>query len=54
MPTYEFRCNACEKAFSIVMKVADLEKSRVAYPRCGKKDVRRVFSSFFAKTSRKS
>jgi putative FmdB family regulatory protein len=54
MPTYEFRCNACKKAFSLVMKVADLEKSKVTCPRCGEKDVRQVLSGFFAKTSRKS
>lgn len=54
MPTYEFRCNVCKKAFSLVMKVADLELSKITCPRCGKKDVRQLFSSFFAKTSRKS
>jgi putative FmdB family regulatory protein len=54
MPTYEFLCNACNKAFSLVMKVSELEISKITCPHCGRKDVRQMFSSFFAKTSRKS
>jgi hypothetical protein len=36
------------------MKVADLEKVKVTCPHCGEKKVTQIFSSFFAKTSRKS
>jgi len=54
MPTYEFRCHSCEKIFSLIMKVADLGKSKVTCPHCGKNKVSQVFSGFFAKTSRKS
>ena len=54
MPTYEFKCNACKKAFSLTMKVAELEKGKIICKKCGSSDVRQVFSGFFAKTSRKS
>ena len=54
MPTYEFMCNTCQKIFSLVMKISELEKSRITCPSCGKNDVRQMFTSFFAKTSRKS
>jgi putative FmdB family regulatory protein len=55
MPVYEFRCNKCNKIFSIQIKVFEYEKSKSHFcPECKSKDVRRIFSQFTAVTSKKS
>jgi len=54
MPTYEFRCNACRKTFTVTMRVSDFDRSKIKCPRCGKKNIDQVFSNFSVKTSRKS
>jgi putative FmdB family regulatory protein len=54
MPTYEYRCLECDEIFERSAKMEDLEASSPACPRCGSDKVEQVFSSFFAKTSRKS
>jgi len=54
MPTYVFTCKACSERFEKAMSVAEREAARVTCPKCGSGEVDRVFSSFFAKTSRKA
>jgi putative FmdB family regulatory protein len=54
MPTYEYRCLECDEVFERSAKISDLESTRPTCPRCASESVRQVFSSFFAKTSRKS
>lgn len=54
MPTYEYRCLECDEIFETSARMADLESSHAKCPRCGSERVEQVFSSFFAKTSRKS
>jgi len=55
MPTYEFHCTNCSKAFSVVMSYDQYGSKRVRCPNCKKgKGVTRVFSTVFAKTSKKS
>ena len=54
MPTYEYRCEKCRKRFSCVETISQHGKKRLKCPKCGSVKVMQVFSSFFAKTTRKS
>lgn len=55
MPTYDFRCTACKKTFSVTMTYDEYDAKKVRCPTCKKsKPVERVFSTVFAKTSKKS
>ena len=54
MPTYDFRGEACKKKFSLTMSIGQRDSKRIKCPKCGSGKTETVFSSFFAKTSRKS
>ena len=54
MPTYEFKCEKCKKAFSMVRSISEHAKSKVACPKCKSKKIQQIISVFMAKTSRKS
>lgn len=54
MPTYEYRCNKCRKRFTHVWSISQHDKKRPKCPKCSSTSVSQVFSSFFAKTSKKS
>ena len=41
MPTYEYICEKCEKAFSIFLSYADYDNAKVSCPDCGSDRVRR-------------
>jgi putative FmdB family regulatory protein len=54
MPTYEYRCEKCQAIFEIVQSMAEHERGKVVCPHCQSKQIVQQFSSFFAKTSKKS
>ena len=54
MPTYEFYCDKCKKAFNVVISISDYEKKKYKCPKCKKKKIRQQISSFQAVTSKKS
>lgn len=54
MPTYEYRCQACQKDFAVIQSIAEHERKQNRCPACGSDQVTQLFSSFYAKTSRKS
>jgi putative FmdB family regulatory protein len=55
MPTYVFRCRACGEQFEKVMSISEREKQKSpSCPKCKKANVERVYTAFYAKTSRKS
>ena len=55
MPTYEYRCKACSKAFTLTKTWKEFDKSgRPKCPKCGKTRTRQVYAGFTAKTSKKS
>lgn len=54
MPTYDYRCQACRKAFKIVQTISEHEKARPKCPKCKSTKVERVFTGAFVKTSKKS
>jgi putative FmdB family regulatory protein len=54
MPIYEYRCTKCRKRFSEQQPISAHGRRRPACPHCKSKAVEPVFSTFFAKTIRKS
>jgi putative FmdB family regulatory protein len=54
MPTYDFRCGACRKKYTVTMSITQRDRKRIKCPKCGSTKAEAVFSTFFAKTSRKS
>jgi putative FmdB family regulatory protein len=54
MPTYEYRCQKCEKDFEIVESVTDHDPAKARCPECGSEDVERRWSQVYAVTSKKS
>jgi len=54
MPTYEFTCDKCNKHFSVTMTIRERERHKTKCPKCNSTRVRQQFSSFVAKTSKKS
>uniref|UniRef100_A0A831UH75 Zinc ribbon domain-containing protein n=1 Tax=Geobacter metallireducens TaxID=28232 RepID=A0A831UH75_GEOME len=54
MPTYEYRCEKCEKGFSVTMSMAEHDKGGITCPDCKGSSVVQQYSTFYAKTSKKS
>jgi putative FmdB family regulatory protein len=55
MPSYDYVCRDCKKDFMVFLTFREQEaKPKITCPRCGSDHVEKVFSAFFAKTSRKS
>ncbi len=54
MPLYEYQCRECGKSFSIRLHIDEHEKKRPKCPKCGSRKLEQKFSSFFAKTAKKS
>jgi putative FmdB family regulatory protein len=54
MPTYEFVCEKCKKAFSRLMKISDYEKKKFSCPKCKSKRVKQQLTSFQTITAKKS
>lgn len=56
MPTYEFNCEKCGNAFTLILSMREYEKEKDRFrcPKCKSKKVKQVMSSFTAKTTKKS
>jgi putative FmdB family regulatory protein len=54
MPTYDYHCKACGHDFSRNESLTQHEQARVSCPQCHSKQVERTFTTFYAKTGRKS
>jgi putative FmdB family regulatory protein len=55
MPLYEYDCRKCKKRFTVILRMAELNKAKhVSCPRCSSADVQKVIEPFFAVTARKS
>jgi putative FmdB family regulatory protein len=54
MAVYPYHCVKCEKDFDVEMKLSDVGKKAVKCPTCKGARVDRIYTAFFAKTSRKS
>jgi putative FmdB family regulatory protein len=54
MPQYLFFCEDCNKEFTQMIHIADLEKGGQVCPLCGGKRVTQQMAAFSAVTSKKS
>jgi len=55
MPVYEYACKDCGREFTIYLSLKEFEeKPEVKCTYCGKGNVQRKITGFFAKTSKKS
>lgn len=54
MALYDYRCKKCGEGFEVEMRLSEAGKKAVKCPHCKSRSVERVYSAFFAKTSRKS
>lgn len=54
MPTYEYQCQECAERFQRAEHIEDHETAHPECPKCGSAKVEQVYSTFFAKTARKS
>ncbi len=54
MPTYEYRCQKCGRKFSRVESISEHGRRRPSCPKCKSTKVSQLFSSFYAKTAKKS
>lgn len=54
MPQYVFLCLDCNKEFTRILHITEMEKGDVACPHCGGKRTTQQVAAFAAVTSRKS
>ena len=54
MPTYEFKCEKCKKAFDLMLSISEYEKGKFRCPKCKSTKVKQQITSFQAVTSKKS
>jgi len=54
MPNYDFRCQACNKKYSLALSIKEREEEKFKCPRCGSKKSQPMFGNFYEKTSKKS
>jgi len=53
MPVYEYKCHKCDRYFEVRRSMTEAE-GNVTCPSCGSTQIDRVYTSVFAKTSKKS
>ena len=54
MATYTYFCKKCKKEFEVVRSMSEHVRKTPACPKCKSRSVDRVYTSFVAKTSKKS
>jgi len=54
MPNYEFRCQKCNKKYSLTLSIKERDEEKFKCPKCGSRKREPVFGGFYAKTSKKS
>ncbi len=54
MPVYDYRCEKCNKKFSLTLTIAKHDAKKAMCPKCKSKRVKQLPSTFFAVTSSKS
>ncbi|MFN0302089.1 MAG: FmdB family zinc ribbon protein [Burkholderiales bacterium] len=54
MPTYEYRCRTCGEVFEVQQSLAEKAKLVPPCPQCKGAEVEQRFTTFYAKTAKKS
>ncbi len=54
MPSYEFKCEKCNKSFTLLLTVSEYEKTKIRCPKCKSTRVKQEIGSVQIITSKKS
>ncbi len=54
MPKYEYRCDKCNKHFTVVKSISEHDRRGQSCLKCKSRRVRQVLTPFYAKTIKKS
>lgn len=54
MPAYDYRCLKCNETFTIYISWKEKTQEPVKCPKCGNTEVQKIYSPFYAVTSKKS
>lgn len=54
MPIYDYLCLKCNEVFTVVISLAEIDKTKPTCPKCKSKKVKKQIVSFLTKTSKKS
>jgi putative FmdB family regulatory protein len=55
MPYYEYKCAKCETVFMLMRSMAEFVHPKpIKCPGCGSKQIMRIYSKVFVRTSKKS
>jgi len=54
MSQYLFHCQDCNKEFTQMLHMADVDRANVTCPHCGSKRVHQLVTAFSAVTTKKS
>ena len=54
MPAYDFKCEKCNKIFSLFMSISEYEKTKFRCPKCKSVKVKQMITPFQVTTSKKS
>lgn len=54
MPSYDFKCEKCNKNFTLTMMISEYERTKIRCPKCKSTRVKQQISPFQVVTSKKS
>ena len=54
MPVYDFKCEKCNKKFTLTMTISEYEKGKFRCPKCKSTRVKQMITPFQVTTSKKS
>ncbi len=54
MPTYEFKCEKCNKPFTLMLPISEYDRKKFRCPKCKSTRVKQQITSFQTVTSKKS
>ena len=54
MPSYEFKCEKCNKKFTLLIAISEYDKKNFRCPKCKSTRVKQQITSFQVTTSKKS
>lgn len=54
MPTYDFKCDKCNKKFTLNLSISEYDKTKFRCPKCKSTRVKQQITAFQTVTSKKS
>lgn len=54
MPFYDLKCKGCKEEFNVMARMSEWEERSIPCPKCGSKDLERIFGNINVIQSRKT